>query len=123
MNYLFPRNKKTEKPAKQLFCTNCGCSVSNGTSHCPSCGAMPLGHKKYCRHCGTALNPEQVVCVKCNNPIKTDGMTGGESVFWLIVGVIGGVWLLYIGYGLFGIILLVAAIGYFLVELARMIKK
>ena len=52
-------------PAKQLFCTNCGNSVSEQAVACMSCGAKPTGHKKFCRQCGVAVNPEQIVCVKC----------------------------------------------------------
>ena len=53
------------QPSINLFCTNCGNSVSDKAVACMSCGARPTGHKKFCRQCGVGLNPEQVVCVKC----------------------------------------------------------
>jgi hypothetical protein len=34
-----------------------------------SCGASPVGHRRFCRHCGAALNPEQVVCVRCGSQV------------------------------------------------------
>ena len=103
------------------FCTNCGNSVSKRADACPSCGAEPTEHKKFCRQCGTALNPEQVVCVKCNAPIKTS--TGGVSVFFLVLGVVVGIGLMSTGNELFGIIILVGAIGKFLMDLVQMVKK
>jgi TM2 domain-containing membrane protein YozV len=56
-----------------LFCTNCGNSVSEQAVACMSCGAAPIGHRKFCRHCGAGLNPEQVICVKCGAGISTAG--------------------------------------------------
>jgi len=61
-------------PQKQMFCTNCGSSVSEQAVACMSCGARPIGHRKFCRQCAAALNPEQVVCVKCGASISTGGM-------------------------------------------------
>jgi len=52
-------------PPVDLFCTNCGNSVSEQAIACMSCGAKPGGHKKFCHQCGVGLNPEQVVCVQC----------------------------------------------------------
>ena len=59
-------------PPINLFCTNCGNTVSEKAVACMSCGAKPTGHKKFCRQCGVGLNPEQVVCVQCGA-----GITGG----------------------------------------------
>jgi hypothetical protein len=59
-------------PPVNVFCTNCGNSISEQAVACMSCGARPTGHKKFCRHCGVALNPEQVICIKCGA-----GLTGG----------------------------------------------
>jgi len=39
-----------------------------------SCGAKPTGHKKFCRHCAVALNPEQVICVKCGAGIGSENL-------------------------------------------------
>jgi len=61
-------------PPVDLFCTNCGNTVSAQSIACMSCGARPTGHKKFCRQCGVELKPEQVVCVKCGA-----GLTGGLS--------------------------------------------
>ena len=52
-------------PPVNVFCTNCGNSVSAQAIACMSCGASPTGHKKFCRQCGVGLNPEQIVCTKC----------------------------------------------------------
>ncbi len=60
-------------PASQLFCTNCGNSISEHAVACMSCGAAPVGHRKFCRHCGVALNPEQIICIKCGAGISTVG--------------------------------------------------
>jgi len=57
------------QPPIELFCTNCGNSISEQATACMSCGARPTGHKKFCRRCGVALNPEQVICVKCGTPL------------------------------------------------------
>ena len=67
---------------KELFCTNCGNSVSAQAVACMSCGAKPIGHKKFCRQCGTGLNLEQIVCVKCGANLNTGGLaqlTGGVA--------------------------------------------
>ena len=58
---------------KQIFCTNCGNTVSEQAVACMSCGAKPIGHKKFCRQCGVSINPEQVVCIKCGVAIGTTG--------------------------------------------------
>ncbi|MCL2742453.1 MAG: zinc ribbon domain-containing protein [Planctomycetaceae bacterium] len=58
---------------KQVFCTNCGNSISEQAAACMSCGAKPTGHKKFCRHCGVALNPEQIVCIKCGTGVSSAG--------------------------------------------------
>jgi len=60
---------ETPPAPKQLFCTNCGNSVSEQAVACMSCGAKPVGHRKFCRHCAAALNPEQVICIKCGAKI------------------------------------------------------
>jgi len=60
-----PPIQQTPPAPKQLFCTNCGNTVSEQAVACMSCGARPTGHKKFCRQCGVALNPEQIVCIKC----------------------------------------------------------
>lgn len=85
---------------KQLFCTNCGNSVSEQAAACMSCGASPAGHRKFCRQCGVGLNPEQVVCIKCGSGVKTgmarlmDGaaITGPKSkvVAGLLAILLGG---------------------------------
>ena len=62
-----------------LFCTNCGNSVSEQAVACMSCGARPTGHKKFCRQCGVALNPEQVVCIKCGASFTGKSGIGGKS--------------------------------------------
>jgi hypothetical protein len=62
-------------PPVNVFCTNCGNSISEQAVACMSCGARPVGHKKFCRQCGVALNPEQVVCIKCGA-----GLTGNSVV-------------------------------------------
>jgi len=54
-----------------VFCTNCGNSVTEQTIACMSCGARPTGHKKFCRSCGVGMNPEQVMCIKCGAAIST----------------------------------------------------
>ncbi|MCL2305993.1 MAG: hypothetical protein FWC43_11680 [Planctomycetaceae bacterium] len=56
---------------KQLFCTNCGNSISERAVACMSCGVKPTGHRKFCRQCGVGLNSEQIVCIKCGSEIKT----------------------------------------------------
>jgi len=62
-------------PSGNVFCTNCGNSVSEQAVACMSCGAKPAGHKKFCRHCGTTLNPEQVVCLECGKAIEKAGIS------------------------------------------------
>jgi hypothetical protein len=62
-------------PPVNVFCANCGNSISTQAVACMSCGARPTGHKKFCRQCGIALNPEQVVCIKCGA-----GLTGNSGV-------------------------------------------
>jgi hypothetical protein len=67
---------------KQLFCTNCGATVSEQAVACMSCGAKPVGHRKFCRQCAVALGPEQVVCVKCGAKTSTNAVGdffGGNS--------------------------------------------
>jgi len=61
--------KKPPAP-KQLFCTNCGKTVSEQALACTGCGAAPVGHRKFCRHCGAGLNPEQIICIKCGRGIE-----------------------------------------------------
>ena len=61
-------------PPKQMFCTNCGSSVSEQAVACMSCGARPVGHRKFCRHCAATLSPEQVICTKCGAGISSGGM-------------------------------------------------
>jgi len=63
--------------------TNCGNFVANWKDPCQSCGAMPIGHRKHCRHCGTALNPEQVICVKCKAKVEAGQNTGSGSNGWI----------------------------------------
>lgn len=70
----FPMGSAEPSAPKQMFCTNCGSSVSEQAFACMSCGAKPTGHKKFCRHCGVTLNPEQVICVKCGSKIETGGL-------------------------------------------------
>jgi len=68
---------------KQLFCTNCGNSVSEQAVACMSCGAKPVGHRKFCRQCAAALNPEQIVCIQCGAAVKATGSSrsvGRDSV-------------------------------------------
>ena len=67
---------------QQVFCTNCGNSVSKQAIACMSCGAEPTGHKKFCRQCGVVLNPEQIVCIKCGANVTTDK----EQFFEFLVG-------------------------------------
>ena len=59
-------------PPKQLFCTNCGNSISELAVACMSCGAKPVGHRRFCRQCGVGLNPEQIVCIKCGVGLTSD---------------------------------------------------
>jgi hypothetical protein len=63
-------------PPVNLFCTNCGNTVSDRAVACMSCGASPLGHKKFCRYCGVALNPEQIVCIKCGVSLSGNAGAG-----------------------------------------------
>jgi hypothetical protein len=63
-----------------VFCTNCGNSVSAQAVACMSCGARPTGHKKFCRHCGGRLNPEQVVCIKCGAALASYSGIGNSGV-------------------------------------------
>ncbi|MDR3108475.1 MAG: GYF domain-containing protein [Planctomycetaceae bacterium] len=60
--------------AQQLFCTNCGNSISEHTVACMSCGAKPVGHRKFCHKCGTTLNSEQVICIECGTGIGQSGV-------------------------------------------------
>ena len=55
---------------KQLYCTNCGNSISEQAIACISCGSKPVGHRKFCRQCAATLKPEQVVCTKCGTKVK-----------------------------------------------------
>jgi len=60
------------------FCTCCGNEVNEKAVACPKCGVPPKLEKNHCYHCGEKLhNPNQVLCVKCGNPItqSTDGTT------------------------------------------------
>ena len=117
------KNREQMAAKKGICCTNCGNSVSRWAGVCQSCGAEPTKHKKFCRCCGTALNPEQIVCVNCKASVAAGGTTGGGSVFFLICGVLGGLWLFSRGFALFGIILFIFAIGSFLNELVKSSKK
>jgi len=85
-----------------------------------SCGATPTGHRRFCRHCGVALNPEQVVCVKCGSAIKTTaspqtigGSAGGASKSKITAGLLAiligglGAHKFYMGSWGWGIIFLV----------------
>jgi len=60
-------------PSVNLFCTNCGNSISGQAMACLSCGASPIGHKRFCRQCGVGLNPEQIICVKCGVGLADSG--------------------------------------------------
>ena len=75
----FTQTGQTVQPPANLFCTNCGNSVSEQAVACMSCGARPTGHRKFCRHCGVAVNPEQVVCIKCGASLT--GNTGISRFF------------------------------------------
>jgi len=80
-----------------LFCTNCGNSVSEQAVACMSCGAAPVGHKKFCRQCGAGLNPEQIVCVKCGTAVSAGTSrsigSGNTGTSWtknkLVAGLLG----------------------------------
>ena len=74
-----PAQPTQAPPPVNLFCTNCGNSVSEQAVACMSCGARPTGHKKFCRQCGVALNPEQVVCIKCGASLTSKSGTVGMS--------------------------------------------
>jgi TM2 domain-containing membrane protein YozV len=60
------------------------------------CGASPLGHHKFCRRCGVALNPEQIVCIKCGAGVLPGrnfsggygGSVGGEPKNKLAAGLL-----------------------------------
>ena len=57
---------------------------------------------------------------------ESDRTTPGRAVFWLIASVLVGIWGFSSGspvHALLGIIVIVAGIGYFLVDLVKMIKK
>ena len=98
--------KKYQLP-KQLFCTNCGNSISEKTVACMSCGAKPDGHKKFCCQCGVGLNPEQIVCIKCGSSIADispsndfsisgvlasgNGKENPAITHWWTMGIIGAV--------------------------------
>ena len=45
-----------------------------------SCGASPIGHKKFCRQCGVALNPEQVICIKCGAATDDSGLSMSDQI-------------------------------------------
>lgn len=64
----------------QVYCTNCGNTVSEVAVACMSCGVKPIGHKKFCRLCGGALNPEQVICTNCGTEIKTSLWKTAEAI-------------------------------------------
>jgi len=76
-------------PSANVFCTNCGNSISEQAVACMSCGAKPIGHRKFCRHCGVALNPEQVICTKCGAGIRTTGTSrpgeGGTNLWKILL--------------------------------------
>jgi len=67
-------------PPADLFCTNCGNTISEQAFACMSCGAKPTGHKKFCRQCGVALNPEQIVCIQCGASLTGSGFRMGGGV-------------------------------------------
>ena len=76
----------------RLFCTNCGNTIAEHAVACLACGAKPVGHKKFCRHCGVALNPEQVICIKCRAgiatvPNRSSGKFGISDVFAGFMGI------------------------------------
>ena len=75
--FVMPVPPVAPSPPVNLFCTNCGNSISERATACMSCGARPIGHKKFCRYCGVALNPEQVICIKCG--VSLAGNTGASN--------------------------------------------
>lgn len=86
----------TPPTASNLFCTNCGNSISEHAVACMSCGAAPVGHRNFCRRCGVALNLAQVICVKCGAGIQSAGASrfgGGTGTSWpknkLTAGLLG----------------------------------
>jgi hypothetical protein len=75
-------------PPANLFCTNCGNSISAQAVACMSCGAKPTGHKKFCRHCGVGLNPGQVVCIKCGAAISAGYQDTAKKTYSAIMPVV-----------------------------------
>jgi hypothetical protein len=96
-----PAQAQAPPPSGNVFCTNCGNSVSEHAVACMSCGAKPVGHRNFCRHCGVALNSEQVICTKCGAGIRAtgtfqstissalEGQKSGVTTASLILGGIG----------------------------------
>ena len=76
-NPFVPPVQEPPPAPKDVFCTNCGNTISEQAFACMSCGAKPTGHKKFCRQCGVALNPEQVVCIKCGVSLTGGGFKIG----------------------------------------------
>jgi len=106
-------------PSANVFCTNCGNSISEQAVACMSCGAKPIGHRKFCRHCGVALNPEQVICTKCGAGIRTTGTfqsTISSAMEWQKSGVstaslvLGGIGMLAWLIPLFGLPITIAGL-------------
>ena len=97
----FAQKAQASPPSANVFCTNCGKSISEQAVACMSCGARPTGHKKFCRYCGVALNPEQVVCVKCGAGIGTAGSSrsvgGGSGTSWEKNKLVAGLLALFLG--------------------------
>ena len=112
-----PRQPAPAVPlSAEIFCTNCGNTVSEQAVACRSCGAKPVGHRKFCRRCGDGLNPEQVICIGCGSAINatgksrsiagisstSDGIFSGQKNQWvaalfaLFLGGFGAHWL-YLG--------------------------
>jgi hypothetical protein len=78
---------------KQVFCTNCGHTVSEQAVGCMSCGLRPTGHRIFCRQCGSTINPGpgQVVCRNCGAEIPSDrGGTKSKVVAGLLGIFLGG---------------------------------
>ena len=79
---LFPNaSQQTQAPPVNLFCTNCGNSVSAQAVGCMSCGVKPTGHKKFCRQCGAGIGShEQVICTKCGASLASTFIPGAKQL-------------------------------------------
>ena len=53
-----------------MYCRNCGCEVSEGTTICFNCRLRTDNRINFCSYCGSKLGVGQSVCMNCGFSVE-----------------------------------------------------